>query len=173
MTIVVAFSRPEAARRFAGALEAEGLPVLRVCTTGAQALRALEPCDGAVLVCGARLGDDRTADELARDLAGRVTVLVAARPERLALCEEPSLRRLALPASGTQLAGAVRAIVRRQSRPASRTADEGRLIDEAKRALMARGMTEAEAHRFLQRESMRLGVRMAVCAQLTLETERS
>lgn len=172
MTVVVAFSRPETAQRFAGALEAEGLSVLRVCTAGAQALRALEPCEDAVLVCGARL-PDRTADELARDLDGRAAVLVAARPERLALCEEPSLHRLALPASGAQLAGAVRAIVRRQNRPAPRTADEGRLIDEAKRALMARGMTEAEAHRFLQRESMRLGVRMAVCAQLTLETERS
>ncbi len=172
MTVVVAFSRPETAQRFAGALEAEGLSVLRVCTAGAQALRALEPCEDAVLVCGARL-PDRTADELARDLDGRAAVLVAARPEWLALCEEPSLHRLALPASGAQLAGAVRAIVRRQNRPAPRTADEGRLIDEAKRALMARGMTEAEAHRFLQRESMRLGVRMAVCAQLTLETERS
>lgn len=172
MTVVVAFSRPETAQRFAGALEAEGLSVLRVCTAGAQALRALEPCEDAVLVCGARL-PDRTADELARDLDGHAAVLVAARPELLALCEEPSLHQLALPASGTQLAGAVRAIVRRQSRPAFRTADEGRLIDEAKRALMARGMTEAEAHRFLQRESMRLGVRMAVCAQLTLETERS
>lgn len=168
MTVVVAFSRPETAQRFAGALEAEGLSVLRVCTAGAQALRALEPCEDAVLVCGARL-TDRTADELARDLDGRAAVLVAARPEWLALCEEPSLHQLALPASGTQLAGAVRAIVRRQSRPASRTADEGRLIGEAKRALMARGMTEAEAHRFLQRESMRLGVRMAVCARMALD----
>ena len=171
MTVVVAFSRPETAQRFAGALEAEGLSVLRVCTAGAQALRALEPCEDAVLVCGARL-PDRTADELARDLDGRAAVLVAARPEWLALCEEPSLHQLALPASGTQLAAAVRAAVRPE-RPAPRTADEARLIGEAKRALMARGMTEAEAHRFLQRESMRLGVRMAVCAQLTLETERS
>ena len=167
MTVVVAFSRPETAQRFAGALEAEGLSVLRVCTAGAQALRALEPCEDAVLVCGARL-PDRTADELARDLDGRAAVLVAARPEWLALCEEPSLRRLALPASGAQLAAAVRAAVRPE-RPAPRTADEARLIGEAKRALMARGMTEAEAHRFLQRESMRLGVRMAVCAQLTLD----
>lgn len=167
MTVVVAFSRPETAQRFAGALEAEGLSVLRVCTAGAQALRALEPCEDAVLVCGARL-PDRTADELARDLDGRAAVLVAARPEWLALCEEPSLRRLALPASGAQLAAAVRAAVRPE-RPASRTADEGRLIDEAKRALMARGMTEAEAHRFLQRESMRLGVRMAVCARMALD----
>ena len=167
MTVVVAFSRPETAQRFAGALEAEGLSVLRVCTAGAQALRALEPCEDAVLVCGARL-PDRTADELARDLDGRAAVLVAARPEWLALCEEPSLCRLALPASGAQLAAAVRAAVRPE-RPAPRTADEARLIGEAKRALMARGMTEAEAHRFLQRESMRLGVRMAVCAQLTLD----
>ncbi len=167
MTVVVAFSRPETAQRFAGALEAEGLSVLRVCTAGAQALRALEPCEDAVLVCGARL-PDRTADELARDLDGRAAVLVAARPEWLALCEEPSLHQLALPASGTQLAAAVRAAVRPE-RPAPRTADEARLIGEAKRALMARGMTEAEAHRFLQRESMRLGVRMAVCAQLTLD----
>lgn len=167
MTVVVAFSRPETAQRFAGALEAEGLSVLRVCTAGAQALRALEPCEDAVLVCGARL-PDRTADELARDLDGRAAVLVAARPEWLALCEEPSLHQLALPASGTQLAAAVRAAVRPE-RPASRTADEGRLIGEAKRALMARGMTEAEAHRFLQRESMRLGVRMAVCARMALD----
>lgn len=167
MTVVVAFSRPETAQRFAGALEAEGLSVLRVCTAGAQALRALEPCEDAVLVCGARL-PDRTADELARDLDGRAAVLVAARPEWLALCEEPSLHRLALPASGTQLAAAVRAAVRPE-RPAPRTADEARLIGEAKRALMARGMTEAEAHRFLQRESMRLGVRMAVCARMALD----
>ena len=116
MTVVVAFSRPETAQRFAGALEAEGLSVLRVCTAGAQALRALESCEDAVLVCGARL-PDRTADEVARDLAGRAAVLVAARPEWLALCEEP----VAAPAGAARLghaAGRRRARNRPPAEPA-------------------------------------------------------
>ena len=51
-----------------------------------------------------------------------------------------------------------------------RTGDEKALIDRAKAALMtARGLTEPEAHKLLQRQSMRSGEPMLRCAQRILE----
>lgn len=51
-----------------------------------------------------------------------------------------------------------------------RTAEEEALLNRAKERLMsARGLTEAQAHRWLQKQSMDNGVRMAETARRILD----
>ena len=53
-----------------------------------------------------------------------------------------------------------------------RTAEEETLLGRAKEKLMAaKGLSEAQAHRFLQKQSMDHGVKMAETARQVLEEE--
>ena len=53
-----------------------------------------------------------------------------------------------------------------------RTAEEEALLARAKEKLMeAKGLTEAQAHRYLQKQSMDHGIRMTEMARRVLEEE--
>ena len=159
--IIVAFADPGLCERMAGALEGAGMPVFRRCLSGAEAMRALNQCEDGVLVCAPMLRD-RTADELVADAGEQALVLVAGKPERLALCESPNVFRLAWPFGRAELVSAVRMLLQlHDMRKPRRGGDERELIERAKRRLMdERGLSEEQAHRMLQRASMNLGIKM-------------
>ena len=102
---------------------------------------------------------------------GRALALVADRPERLALCGLPEEYKLALPAPRSEWLARVEALVRlHEARLPRRGESERALIEAAKARLMEeRGLAEPQAHRALQRASMRLGVKMAECARWVLD----
>ncbi len=168
--IIVAFSDEKRRGLIASALEGAGLAVFRRCATGAEVLRALDTIGDGLVVCGARLAD-RTADELAYDIENHALVLVVARPERLALCEHPELFRLAAPFSAGELTAAVQMLAQlHKMRLPKRSKSENEQVAEAKQSLMLhRGMNENEAHRYLQKMSMSLGVKLAEAAQIILK----
>ena len=168
--IVVAFAAREARRAAAALLEGAGFPVLRTCASGNEVMRAFTLCQDGILVCGARFAD-ATADQVLADLAGRALALVADRPERLALCGLPEEYKLALPAPRSEWLARVEALVRlHEARLPRRGESERALIEAAKARLMEeRGLAEPQAHRALQRASMRLGVKMAECARWVLD----
>lgn len=167
--IIAAFSETAQLERIAGALEGSGIPVFRRCLSGADAMRGMTQCADSVLVC-APLLRDRTADELAADCGAQALVLVAGRPERLALCESPRLFRLAWPFSRAELVSAVRMLLQlHDMRLPRRGGEEKQLVELAKCRLMEeRGLTEPESHRLLQRASMDLGIRMVEGARRIL-----
>ena len=109
--IVVAFAAREARRAAAALLEGAGFPVLRICASGNEVMRAFTLCQDGILVCGARFAD-ATAEQVLADLAGRALALVADRPERLALCGLPEEYKLALPAPRSEWLARVEALVR-------------------------------------------------------------
>lgn len=164
--IIVAFGEERQRAQIAGALEESGIGVFRRCATGGEALRTLNVCHDGVVICGARL-PDRTADELAADMGEAALMLVVGKPDRLAFCERRELFRLPAPFSRGELASAVRMLEQLHAmRMPRRNVDEKALVEEAKRILMdARGLTEAQAHRALQRASMNLGMRMSDSAR--------
>ena len=168
--IIVAFTDATRCAQYAAVLEESGLEVYRRCSSGGEALRALNQCQDGVIVCGARL-KDFTADELAYDAEGRAQVLVAAKAEQLSLCEHPSIFRLPAPFSRGELVSAVNMLLQlHKMRLPQRGADEKKLIEEAKRRLMTLyGVDEPEAHRLLQRASMNAGVKLAQSARKVLE----
>ena len=110
-------------------------------------------------------------------LKGIAPVLVISSPGNLELCGDRNLIKLAVPSSRAEFFASLdlaRGILTGGA-PASRSharrsAEEERLIRRAKAVLMEVNlMSEAEAHRFLQKYSMDTGLRLAETARLILE----
>ena len=168
--IIIGFADLRVGSKLASELKAAGHQVLRVCTSANEILRAFADCDDGILVCGCRF-EDRTVQELADDLGEQALMLLVGKPERLALCELKTAFRLPLPVTRAELVSSVNILVQlHQMRLPKRSADETGLVSDAKIKLMRqRGMSEPQAHRLIQKSSMRLGIRMAECAQMVLD----
>jgi len=172
--IIVAFSNEEAQRRTVLLLESGGYIPAACCATGAEAIRAARKLGGASIICGFRLRD-MTANDLAVSLRGVSALLVVSTAANLDFCEGENLFKLASPArkadffTSLELLLAFRAAKLRHSSPL-RDEPEQRLIRRAKELLMdINRMSEAEAHRFLQKRSMDAGMKLAETAQLMIE----
>lgn len=103
-------------------------------------------------------------------------MLVISSPGNLELCGDRNLIKLAVPSSRAEFFASLDlARESLQAAPGSRlhiqrSAEEERLICRAKAVLMEVNlMSEAEAHRFLQKYSMDTGLRLAETARLILE----
>lgn len=165
--IIMGFSNRQALEKLSVPLERSGFNVLRKCLTGNEIMRAFSMCPDGILICGARF-QDRTADQIAADLDERAMMLLIDRPERLAMCENPNAERLAMPFSATELVQTVeRMVAQHDARMPRRTEEERAEVERAKEILMReRGFTEPEAHRFLQKKSMSMNVRLIEYARL-------
>ena len=173
---VVAFERDETRDKIAGLLEKAGIEVRFCHRSGAEVIRSVKRMGSGVVVCGHKLAD-MPADRLAHELHTQARILVLAKPAQLALCEDPSLFKLPSPISPGELRGAVNVLIQmdelnaRQTIPQRSEADN-ELIARAKEHLMAsRGFTEDQAHRYLQRVSMKTGTRLAATARQVLASE--
>ena len=110
-------------------------------------------------------------------LKGIAPVLVISSPGNLELCGDRNLIKLAVPSSRAEFFASLDLAqgVLAGGAPASRlhiqrSAEEERLICRAKAVLMEVNlMSEAEAHRFLQKRSMDTGAKLADTARLVLE----
>ena len=113
------------------------------------------------------------APELAADLGPGTGVLVIASAANLDLCQGENLYRLPVPASRADLYASLDTLLhqRRRRPPPARQEEAQRLIRRAKELLMdVNRMSEAEAHRFLQKRSMDTGLRLEQTARLVIET---
>lgn len=173
--IVVAFAHEEAQRRILRLLDAGGYTVAGCFFSGADVIRTVHKLEGAAVVCGFRLRD-MTAAELAENLAPDTAVLVIASATNLDLCEGETLYKLAVPASRADLYASVDTLLRfrrdhSRRPPPQRQEEAQKLIRRAKELLMdVNRMSEAEAHRFLQKRSMDTGLRLEQTARLIIET---
>lgn len=168
--IIVAFPTDERCAQYAGVLEEAGYQVFRHCTTGGEVRRTLNQCYDGVVICAPRLLD-ATADTLAGDLGSRALILATGRPSQLDMCEHPDLFRLPSPCSKGELTSAVNMLIRlHQIRLPRRTEEEKHLVAKAKAHLMDKhGMTEPEAHHYLQKCAMNSGMKLADFAATLLK----
>ena len=174
--IILAFASEKAHAQLTRTLSSGGLAPTVSCFSGAEAIRAARKLGGAVVICGFRLRD-MTAEMLAADLAGIAPVLVISSPGNLELCGDGNLIKLAVPASrsvffaaGDGARGALAGGGPPARLPPRRSAGDEQLIRRAKAALMEVNlMSEAEAHRFLQKYSMDACLRLEETARLILE----
>ena len=125
------------------------------------------------MICGFKL-PDQTAQDLFEDLPTSCAMLMVAVQSLLDLCQNEDIFRLASPVSRGDLIASVRMLIQighrleKFVRP-QRTEEERSIIQAAKELLMDRhGMTEEQAHRFLQKKSMDSGAKMVQTAKLVL-----
>lgn len=173
--IVVAFANEEAQRRILRLLESNGLAPAGCCFSGAEAIRLIRKMGSGVVVCGFKLRD-MTANDLAASLRGIAALLVISSAVNLDYCEGENLYKLASPTSRSDFFASLDTLLQFESKhlrhPApKRKEEEQRVIQRAKELLMdINRMTEAEAHRFLQKRSMDAGLKMVETAQMVIDS---
>lgn len=175
--IVVAFANEEAQRRILRLLESEGCSPAACCAAGAEVIRTVHKLGSAIVVCGFKLRD-MTASDLAADLRQSAVLLAVSSAVNLDLCEGENLYKLPTPVRRSDFFATLDLLRQFEEKhlhhppPKRREADQ-QLIQKAKELLMdVNRMTEAEAHRFLQKRSMDAGLKMAETAQLIIDSYR-
>ena len=166
---IIALNDDALAQSMTQALVHRGITVRYRCQTGAEVIRAVKEMGGGVIICSFKLRD-MTVGEMADRLEGQALILVLAKGNTLALCDRDDLFTLSVPVRPSELIGAVHMLLQMDAMRAAqsipkRSNNDRETIDKAKALLMKRhGMTEPEAHHYLQQHSMRAGVRMEVIA---------
>ena len=173
--VIVAFESPKSAGRIKEILETSGTASCILCKTADQVRRAANKLHITAVICGFKLGD-QSAEVLAGDLPSSCAVLVLASQNLLDLLQNDDLFRLPAPVSKGDLTASVRMLLQmgrrleRALRP-RRSPEELEVIQQAKALLMDRnGMTEEQAHRFLQKSSMDNGTKLLQTAQMVLDS---
>ncbi len=170
--IIVAFSKPEDAKSIKNIVMKNGFLVVAVCTSGAQTISSLEGLNGGIIISGYRFED------LYQNLPENFEMLLVASQNRVGDdLDYKHLVYLPMPLKVHDLIATlsmmceaqIRLKKKRKQRPQPRSEEDRLLIARAKELLMDRNhMTEAEAHRYLQKCSMDSGTGMMETAQMVI-----
>lgn len=174
--IVVAFSKGEDAKNIKNILMRNGFHVVAVCTSGSQVLHCLEELHGGILVSGYRF-EDMLYQDILDDMPKTFEMLLVASPNRFGGILPQDVACLPMPLKVQVLVNTLEEMCQTQTRrkkkqrwqPVERSPQETEVIREAKSLLMERNsMTEAQAHRYLQKCSMDNGTNMVETAQMVI-----
>ena len=168
--IIVAFAKDEQCARIASALESAGLGVFRRCTSAGEVKQAFNQCGDGILITSCKLPDS-TSDALAWDLGDKALILAVGSPAQLELGDHPGIFKLAFPCSKGELTSAVSMLLQLyRMRLSTRSAADKQIIERAKERLCRlKGMTEPQAHRFLQKSAMDRSMKLSDFAAKILE----
>ncbi len=156
------------------ALTKRGIQVRYRCDSGAEIIRAVKTMGGGVIICPFKLSD-MTANDLGRTLVNEAYILVLAKGTELSLVTADNLFKFSVPIRLSELMGAVTMllqmdIMRQNESIPKRSETAQNQIDEAKSLIMQHyNMTEPEAHRYLQKASMKNGARMSDTAFFVIQ----
>lgn len=166
---VVAFRDRLTADSVASMLRECGYEVVRICTSGNEIKRAFGMIQDGILICGPRF-KDRTLDQITKDLNEHVEILCIAKPEPGASAISSRIFRLTPPVKKSVLAAWADMLIQLhyQKLPHREDTDQERINEAKKKVMKERNLTEAEAHRHLQKLSMKLGIPMPQVADMIL-----
>ena len=174
--IIIAFPKLDDAKNLKKLLLRNGYDVSLVCDNGAQIVSAVNELDGGVVICGYRFRDMHFSEVLDY-LPKGFQMLLMASPAKLEDSDISEVVSLPMPLKVQDLlntlemmaAGVERKRKRRKAMPKVRSDEDRKVLDEAKVLLMERnGMTEEEAHRYIQKCSMDSGTNLVETAEMVL-----
>lgn len=178
-SIIVVMSKIEEARKIGGLLNKHGYRPDLVCSLAADALSESSRLENGVIICGGRL-NDLSFVEL-NDCIPRYFKLIIL--TRNVMSEEypESAIKLELPLRMSELIAAIeKQFGKYYRRPSdnkvikqTRNPEDRKYIDMAKELLMKnKGMTEPEAHRYLQKTGMDTGTSLVETARMVILLEQ-
>lgn len=170
---IVAFERKSNCDRIRELLESTGEFSCLACRSADQIKRAVRKLRLDLVVCGFKLGAE-SCESIYHDLPQRCVVLMVAPQAQLDLCEGAGIFKLPTPIRRSELLASARLLAQmgqgRNRACVQRSPEERDLVEQAKGLLIrCGGMTEEQAHRFLQKRSMDSGARLADTARQVLE----
>ncbi|WP_156034907.1 ANTAR domain-containing protein [Clostridium sp. KNHs205] len=175
-SIIIAFPKMEDTVSIKNALVRNGYDVNATCTTGAQVVTIANELDDGIVICGYRFSDMHYS-QLNGYLPKGFEMLLIASPNKLEECTDNNIVCLSMPIKMTDLVNTLQMMFYNYSRrrkkekdkPKPRTDAEKEVINKAKLVLMERNnMTEEEAHRYIQKNSMDSGTNMVEMAEMIL-----
>ena len=174
--IIVAFPKIENGKNIRNILVRSGYPVLAVCTSGAQALQEAHSLREGIVICGYRL-TDMVYSELREYLPEAFDMLLISSKTQWNDRGRTDIISLSMPLKVHELLSTTEMMVcaqerkrkKRKSVPKKRSKEEVELIQKAKELLMVRNnMSEEEAHRYIQKNSMDSGNSLPETAQMII-----
>lgn len=175
-SIVVVFPKAEDAKSIKNLLAKSGFEVAAVCTTGAQAISQMDELGYGIVVTGYKLSD-MLYSQIHEYMPNTFEMLLLASANVLSQCDGSNIVSVSMPLKVHDLISTLsmmrdnieRRRRRQKNRPKVRNAEDEALIKKAKELLMDRNrMTEAEAHRYIQKCSMDSGTSMVESSQMVL-----
>lgn len=179
--ILIVFPRMEDAKSMKSLLVKNGYHVAGVCTTGAQAISQADRLGGGIVICGYKLQDMLYSELQECLLPFGFEMLLMAAGHLLTQCMDNGIVCLSMPLKVQDLLDTVRMMTetverrrrRKRAAPRERSLEETQILQESKELLMVRNnMTEAEAHRYIQKCSMDSGSNMVETAQMILAMKK-
>lgn len=176
-TLIIAFPKIEEAKAVRNLMVRRGFDVAIPCTTGAQAINQADNLSDGIIICGYKLSDNMLYSELYEYKPKSFEMLLVASRNHWEDCQDSGIVCAAMPIKVNDLIGTVemmlQAQVRRRkklrSHPRQRSAQEQKMIDDAKSILMEKNnMTEPEAFRYIQKCSMDSGNTMVESATMVI-----
>jgi len=174
--IIVVFPNKDNAANIRNLLAREGMTVIGVCTTGAQAMNYADTVDEGIVVCGYKL-KDMLYSELREYLPDGFEMLLIASPDKWSSGLAEGVVGLNMPIKVYDLMNTVEMMLqnmdrrrrKRKQEKKGRSPDQQEAIQKAKQLLMERNnMSEGEAHRYLQKSSMDSGTNIVETAEMVL-----
>ena len=177
MNIIVAFAKSEDAQHLKSILSRGGYDGAVICTSGVQALSAMDDLGSGVIICGYRLSD-MLYSELLEDLPAYFKMIMIASTSKAPMESEsdnfvylptPLQRADLFSTLNLMIEGVRRAKKKAKERRMQRSEADKKIIEQAKALLMDRHhMTEPEAHKYLQKCSMDSGTSLLETAEMVL-----
>lgn len=178
--ILLAFSGKKTSEKIRSVLLRSGWTDVRIVSGGGEALREMGKQSSGILICPVRMRD-MDYHEVLRSLPDFYQILLIDSAQNVSGRREENVMALTLPVAvrditstvGMMLADIDHAWVRERKRrrniPRKRSPEEQKVLDEAKHFLMDRNhMTEPEAFRYIQKNSMDTGRTMQETAEMIL-----
>lgn len=175
-SILIAMPKTDDANRIAKIVQSSGLDFeVEICSNGSEILRVSNDREYGVVICSKRLRD-MNYTELEEYLPSFFGMILLTSDASIETHSEKCVK-LMYPLKRSDLIATIEMITsafyrqRKKSRqfPKKRSLEEQQIVDRAKAVLMERnGMSEPEAFRYLQKNSMDCGRSMVESAQMIL-----
>lgn len=176
ISVIVVFPKLEEAKSIKNLLVRNGIDVIAACSTGAQVINLVDDLDYGIVVSGYKMVD-MMYSELLEYLPDTFDMLLVVSKRYEIECNDENLICLSMPIKAADLIHTVNQMYdklyhqmkKKKSKPVVRTEAEKQIIINAKQILMdQKGMTENEAHKYLQKKSMDNGTNLVETAQMVL-----
>lgn len=173
--VIVAFPKMEDSKNIKNILVHNGIEVIAACTSGSYVLNMTGHLDSGVIVCGYKLADMMCADLTECLPKGFRVLMVSSEQKWHELENKGEIVFLATPLKAQNLVDTVNMMIQtnvKQKGPVrvnKRSEEDKMVIHKAKVLLMEKNaMSEEEAHRYLQKNSMDSGNSMLETARMVI-----
>jgi len=166
--IIVVYPKKETALSLRSLIEKSGFHVTHICALGSSALEIAHEKQSGIIVCPF-LMRDITAAELAEQVPPGFDIIALSKNGSEQYMG--NLITLPVPMDREDFLNTVHMLASSKSSFTRRTGEDGEYISKAKEALMhIKGMSETQAHKYLQQQSMKSGKKIAAAAMDILDS---